>query len=440
MKKDKKEIETAEEANGTAETAGKSCEDTMINGGEIEEPCEKIELLEDIAEELESIVKDVKNSAIDTPKPKPKRKWKKIAIWSTFILIIVGVFVFTLLNDLLGDKPISFAGLRHHWWYLVIAAAVSAAFFVCRGIFFAIMMHLFTGKPRVGTSMSVATIGFFYDNVTPFGTGGQPFQIHYLQDKGLPKGAAITLPVVEYVVSSLVVVLISVVAIILSATNTFGNFVKMSDATRTALYITATIGIVLNFGLPFLLTVSLFSKKACKKVTRFTVRTAAFLKLTKRPDKLYKKIMSNLNANINCMKVVVKKKRLLLCVLFSFGEVLAGVSIGYFVIKAFGFVTPHGWGWAEIVMLTMLIKNSVTFIPTPGNSGAADLSFYLVFYGALAISTGAATGAVATLFWRMLSFYLPILFGFIIVILISAKKKKLFIRKNKKEVENEKKV
>lgn len=379
----------------------------------------------DKAEETESAVEVIVESVEENlKKKKPKKKWKKITIWSIFILFTVGVFVYTLLNDFSGDKPISFAGLGRNWWYLIIAAVVSASFFICRGIVFSIMMRLFTGKPRFKTSFNVAMIGYFYDNVTPLGTGGQPFQIHYLQNKGLPNGAAITLPVIEYVESSFVVVFLSIVSIILSATNVFGNYVYMNDATRTTLYITASLGIVFNFGLPFLLIVSLFSKKACRKVTRFAVKTAAFLKLTKHPDKLYKNIMNSLQANINCMKIVINNKRLYLCFLFSFGEVIAGASVGYFVIKAFGFGTPHGWGWAEIAMLTMLVKSSVSFIPTPGGSGALELSFYLVFYEALALSTGAATGAIATIFWRILSYYIPILIGLIIVVKVFSEKKR----------------
>ena len=52
----------------------------------------------------------------------------------------------------------------------------------------------------------------------------------------------------------------------------------------------------------------------------------------------------------------------------------------------------------------------LTHIPTPGNSGAADLSFYVLF------STGLTTAGLAfpaMVVWRILSFYSLIIIGFI---------------------------
>ena len=142
MSRRKVEKETEEiEEKTTAEALEEDIENVKVEA----ESCNEIkeaEKLEDITEELENIVENVEI----VPIQKPKKKWKKIIIWTVFILFTIGVFVFTLLNDLLGDKPISFVGLEKHWWFLLLAVATTAAFFLCRAIGFSIMMPLFTGK------------------------------------------------------------------------------------------------------------------------------------------------------------------------------------------------------------------------------------------------------------------------------------------------------
>jgi len=376
----------------------------------------------EITEQLVNIVEKTRpTETIQNPALKTAKRWKKAVLWTIFILFNVGVLVFTMVKDFSGSSEITSTALdlfRRHWWWLALAVAALLAWFMCRTFAYATMMRLFTGKVRLGLCMSVVTIGQFYDKVTPLGTGGQPFQIHRLQNKNLPKGAAITMPMVEYFIGRFVFCFISIAAIILNATKVFGENVVMN----TGIYVLAILGVITSFAVPFLLTLSLISKKACAKITKWIVVTAKFFKLTKDPNALYEKIMTNLEANISCMKMLFKKKRLLmLCVLFSIGASLATCSVGYFVIKAFGYGTLHGWGWAEILILMYLITNSVLLVPTPGNSGAADLSFYFVFESAIL-----GAGAIATLLWRVIVFYVPVLIGFIHIVLISRK------RKNKK--------
>jgi len=376
------------------------------------------------ATEIQDIVKEIVETAEELKPPqKPKKRWKRFVFWMVFIVAVGGAFAYTLVNDLTGaGSPSGMPELlSRYWWFLLFAIAAVFVCFLCRAFVYAIMMHLFTGKKRLRLCMSVTMLGKFYDSVTPLGTGSQPFQIHHLQKNNTPDGVAIALPIMEYTINRFSFVLISIAAIILNAANVFGDNVGMN----TAIYVAAIIGIVLNFGFPMLLIISLFSKKACRKLTRLFVTVAKCLRLTKDPCRLYKKIMSKLDANISCMKMFVKRKRLFFCFALSIGGRLAMASVGYFVLKAFGFGTLHGWGWAEIVVLNILIANSVTFIPTPGNSGAADLSFYWVFNSVLLASTGVASGAVATLVWRGISYYSFILIGFVLVMVIASKRKKM---------------
>jgi len=363
-----------------------------------------------------SEVKEEIQESVEETVPKKKSKWKKHLFWGVFIISIVAVLVFTLVNDLSNPAELSstmYNEFRKHWWWLLLAVAAMVAVFVGRTLKYSVLMHFFTGKPRFLTCFNATVIGRFYESVTPLGTGSQPLQMTYLRKKGISDGSEISMPVVEYCVGRLVAVFLSIVALILLMLNVFGENI-MTTTMSVAIYIDASFGVLVNLGLPVLLFLSLFSRKACLRVTKFSVSIAKFFRLTKDPSKLYDKIIAKLEKNINCMKLILKRKRLLSVFVFAIGVKLAWASVGYFVVKAFGFVgTTDGWGWPEVVAINLLIQSAVTWVPTPGNAGAIDLSFWWVFNSLIP-----GAGAFATLIWRFLTYYSTIIFGFFVVMFV----------------------
>ena len=72
--------------------------------------------------------------------------------------------------------------------------------------------------------------------------------------------------------------------------------------------------------------------------------------------------------------------------------------------------------WLMVAQVCFILNAAISFTPTPGNSGAADLSFFSFFERGLA--KGLAFPAMIT--WRLLVFYSFIIIGFIFA---SVKKK-----------------
>ena len=104
---------------------------------------------------------------------------------------------------------------------------------------------------------------------------------------------------------------------------------------------------------------------------------------------------------------------LITTLLISIGENFTLCSIAYFTLKLFGYVNENANGfmeWLQIVQLSIILYASISFIPTPGNSGAADLSFYLLFTVGVSFA-GLAFSAMVL--WRILSYYSYIIIGFI---------------------------
>ena len=115
--------------------------------------------------------------------------------------------------------------------------------------------------------------------------------------------------------------------------------------------------------------------------------------------------------NAKCIKKIATRPLVFISTfLLSFLEQLAHSTIAFFVLKFFGFnLGVEGiMEWVIIMHMCLILYASISFIPTPGNSGAADLSFYLLF------ETGLMVGFAfpAMMLWRFLSFYAHIVIGF----------------------------
>ena len=89
--------------------------------------------------------------------------------------------------------------------------------------------------------------------------------------------------------------------------------------------------------------------------------------------------------------------------------------IPYFVLTAFG----GDVGFWSCFATTVAVMSAVYFIPTPGNSGAAEGTFFVVFS---ALSQGYVLWAM--LVWRFFSYYIYIIMGPIIYWRMHLEKKK----------------
>ena len=122
------------------------------------------------------------------------------------------------------------------------------------------------------------------------------------------------------------------------------------------------------------------------------------------------------------VKLIFKKPLVFGGVLFM--SLLSNVLttfIPYFVLKAFGGDIDFG----ECFLLSTAVESAIYFAPTPGNSGVAEGTFYVVFSR---LSTGYVFWAM--MLWRLFSYYIYIIVGPLIYLAQHLKLKRLKGGKN----------
>lgn len=94
------------------------------------------------------------------------------------------------------------------WWLLGAAGCWFAYLF-----FDALGYHYFLRKQGYGVKLSfalyISLMGFYYSNITPGASGGQPMQIYYMNKKGVPIGIGTSGISMKFIANQLMTVLMA---------------------------------------------------------------------------------------------------------------------------------------------------------------------------------------------------------------------------------------
>lgn len=334
-----------------------------------------------------------------------------------FIVFVVGVLFFTAYKDFFASsehrEPFSWnvlwSILTLRWYYFVGALLTIFLCLLLKGAKLSILCKSLTGKFHFKTCFETGIIGQYYNNITPLAVGGQPFEIYHLSKHGVKGGAATALPIATYFLNQLSFVIICVLGLVFAKYNKLFSFFP---ATFTVL---AIIGSSLVFITASMVLLFAMLPRVGSALVNFVMHFGGKLKIVKDPKKSALKTIKTVVHTAKCLKLIAKKPLAFFSnFILSFLEHFSGVTIAYFTLKFFNFSIPSVQmdgmiEWVQIIHLCCILNAAISFVPTPGNSGAADLSFYLLFE--MGLMTGLAFPAMTI--WRILSFYSFILIGFI---------------------------
>lgn len=332
-------------------------------------------------------------------KPKGTSKLVKTIGVIVFIAINAAVIFFTASSEFSGKaKPPEKIGFTNILFLLggVICLVVVLS---CETFKYMLMMRHLGEKVSLRHAFATAALGKYYDCITPSGAGGQPFQIYYLHSNGYSTGAASAMPLSGFFTMQFGFVILAVFAFI------FGN--SAFNATGlTGIKVTAYIGAVAYTIVPVMIIISGVAPKIAMKIVAFFVRIGAFLHIIKKPNHAIMKSVRSLNSySVNIKKITSDRALLVKLLILSFIFQTAMCSMPFFVVRTF----DGDMNYFEALFMCVFIQAAVSLVPTPGNAGAAEGSFYMVFS-----SLGTSGTFWAMLIWRVLCYYSFIIIGVLI--------------------------
>ena len=288
-------------------------------------------------------------------------------------------------------------GMRPLWILAALGLMVVYWVFESLGLHLAVSRFVPTQNP--GDTFCATMIGQFFNCITPFSSGGQPMQAWYLVKKGVSLSFASCSLLIKFIVYQFVLTIYSALTLLLC----FKSFAGRISSIGWLIFVGFGVNLLVITGLLCLG----FLRRPTEKVLYGSVSKLKKVKLiseqaaSKAKERIQKELMEFYEGFAQIRQDI--------------GGILAMSALTAVQLTAF-FLIPlcifyaFGLGKADVLLMICagaFVLNFTSFIPLPGAAAGAEIGFHTIF----SIFFPTHILSVAILFWRLLTFYLPICVG-----------------------------
>ncbi|MBR3181270.1 MAG: flippase-like domain-containing protein [Eggerthellaceae bacterium] len=304
-----------------------------------------------------------------------------------------------------GEQTLN-AFASFNYSFLLIALVGIVVYWLLEAVCMQIICNdLFRGFSFFKTFL-VTVIGQYFNCITPLSSGGQPMQAYYYQRFGLPVEHAMPMLLCRFIVYQMTMTVYAIIVLILR----FGYF--MHDL-RPIMYLVA-IGFVGGFVLMAMLLTLAFAKNGVIRVTTWVINLLGRIGIFKDADSTLKAATKSLEESYEGMQFLLKRPSVLIRVsLVTFVQLTVFFSLSWVIFAGFGLEAND---YFTVVSCQAFVYLIMSFVPLPGAIGASEASYITFFnyvYGDPAIV------ALTTFIWRFFTFYLPIVLGMTLTLLVN---------------------
>ena len=242
---------------------------------------------------------------------------------------------------------------------------------------------------------------FFFNAITPFSTGGQPFQVYTLKKNKLSLSDGTNVIVQESIIHQIALIVVGFLAIIV---NEIFDIYKFEGIILTFLI----LGFGLNILVIFLLFLISHSNKIDKLITKYIVKILTFLRIIKNKQILNKLHNTIDNFNYNSKILLKDKKRFIKLILINCLALLCLYVVPLTILFSFdNYVSFDGM---IAIVLVSFISIISSYVPLPGGIGGQEYLFILMF----GIYVNQPLLSSLMIMWRFITYYLPMIVGAVI--------------------------
>lgn len=336
---------------------------------------------------------------------KEKNKYSFKSIINKIILgLAVTILILLLIIFLTTDiNAIKTAFSNINIGYLFAGIGLTLLYFILSPITTCILTKVKKCNIGMLDTFLIGNTEHFFNGITPFATGGQPFQVYSYSRLGVKASASTGILMMNFIIHMAVTNLFAILSIAIypQLIKAVGNLLPM-----------IIIGFTMNF-----LTFGFIILLACsKRVANFLVY---LLKLLGKIKFLSKFITPAIPAfqkycedTRSAFKELWKHKgATLLCFFVRAITMFVYYAITFYILRSFNIGISYKDLFFVICGTSFAITTCV-FIPTPGGSGGIEFAFTSIF---VFIASGITKdlGASGMLLWRILTYYGLMLVSFI---------------------------
>lgn len=343
---------------------------------------------------------------------------KKTVVRNIIFLAALMIIVFIVLFSFNDIESIGETLSKCNYNYLLIGVALLIGY--CA--FFNLSMTLLVKRKHKWISsmdtMLIAGSEFFFNGITPFSTGGQPFQVYSFKRKGIRLSDSTSILLYNFLCYQIALNIVLILSISI-------YFKQLIEELPNQLWL-IILGFLINFLTMLVILVLGRSKKAAKLMMRFLKFLCKFKLFKKLIGKKIYKIGHSIENMQNVFREASHHRKTTICAILvkiiAFGFYY---SIPFIIYQALGVNLGVNDFFFMLAMSAFACAVAV-WVPTPGATGGIEVAFNVLFsqISVIKASGDAATyAASAMLLWRFITYYLIMIFGFVSYFLFESRLK-----------------
>ncbi|MEG0826103.1 MAG: lysylphosphatidylglycerol synthase transmembrane domain-containing protein [Bacilli bacterium] len=317
------------------------------------------------------------------------------------LLIVTMIVLYLMLKD--NFLTIMHEIININIFWLIGAILLLVSYWFLRSIILHRIILSFDKNYKFKKAFKLQILTQFFNAVTPFSTGGQPFQVYILKQNGINYNNGTNIIVQEFIVYQLSLVTLGVVAII------YNSFFKLFPEVKILESLVA-LGFLINLFVIIFLFVLAYVKKFDTFILKVSINILSKFHLVKDTQKTLEKWNEQIdNFNEGAKKLTKNKGRFIKLFLLSVVSLMAIYLVPCLLLYGMGDYTSLTGLKTIIASAYVMLIGS--FVPIPGGTGGLEYGF-LAFFGNFI--KGPILSALM-LIWRFITYYLGLIIGGILL-------------------------
>lgn len=331
-----------------------------------------------------------------------KKKSKFKALFNIFIFVIVAIIVLyfslkdnyqEIINGLLNASLI----------WIIVAILLVIGYWFFKSLIFYSFTRKFDKNYSFAKAFKLQLVTNFFNAVTPFSSGGQPFQVYTLKKQGITLSSSTNIIIQNFIVYQIALVILGIASII--ANQIFHLFQDVGIIKNLV-----TLGFIINTLVIIGLFIVAFAKKLNKLIIQWIINLLNKMKIIKQKDKT----IDNWNNYINNFhagaKILVENKLFFLQnILFAMVALICLYLVPVVLLYSTGDYTSFNGLMSIVACAYVMLIGS--FVPIPGGTGGLEYGF-IAFFGNFL--TGSNLRVIMIL-WRFITYYFGMIIGAIAI-------------------------
>lgn len=323
-------------------------------------------------------------------------------LWLNGIIVIVILLTLITIVGSLNDFNQIFETIKtinySFFWIAILASVLS---FIFLSLSNHIVLRALNKEISLTDGFLIQSIETFFNGITPFSSGAQPFQLYYYHKMGVPSNEATSVLAVNFILYQITSVFLSTLGITIF-------FNEILAAMGNNIYY-----ILLGYSINTMILVGLFLLAYVKRAYRlFELMFIFFERFKWTKKRAYQsrlktqKFVQDFQGGVKFL--FTKKRVFILSSLTKLISLVLIYSTTILIVMSLG-LSLQTSQFYYLFFAGILAVTTMMFVPLPGASGGTELSYSLLLTGVVT----SLQSVTVMLIWRVVTYYLGMLYGLI---------------------------